>query len=61
MSDTIHDSKLPKDKKEILLQIIQTMLNDVNTKITHLGINNYIKIQEDVAKLIVPVLEDKLD
>ncbi|MCZ8344110.1 MAG: hypothetical protein O9301_13830 [Leptospira sp.] len=61
MSDTIHDSKLPEDKKQILQSLVQTLLNEVNTKITHLGINNYMKLQDDIAKILVPVIEDKID
>ncbi|ABZ98174.1 hypothetical protein EHQ92_13165 [Leptospira biflexa] len=61
MSDLIHDSKLPEDKKHTLILLIQTMLNDVNKQITHLGINNYMKLQEDIAKILVPVIEDKME
>lgn len=61
MSDTIHDSKIPEDKKIILVNLVQTLLNEINTKITHLGINNYMKLQEDISKILVPIIEDKLD
>ncbi|EOQ88387.1 hypothetical protein LEP1GSC202_3409 [Leptospira yanagawae serovar Saopaulo str. Sao Paulo = ATCC 700523] len=61
MSDLIHDSKLPEDKKHTLILLIQAMLNDVNKQITHLGINNYMKLQEEIAKILVPVIEDKME
>ncbi|EMY61189.1 hypothetical protein [Leptospira terpstrae] len=61
MSDLIHDSKLPADKKHILVLLIQTMLNDVNKQITHLGINNYMKLQDEIAKILVPIIEDKME
>ncbi len=61
MSDTIHNSKLNDETKNELEKIIKSMLNDVNTKIVHLGINNYMKMHDEIAKLLVPILEDKLD
>ncbi len=61
MSDLIHDSKLPEDKKHTLILLIQTMLNDVNKQITHLGINNYMRLQEEIAKILLPVIEDKME
>ncbi|EKJ88617.1 hypothetical protein EHQ23_17390 [Leptospira bourretii] len=61
MSDLIHDSKIPADKKHTLILLIQTMLNDVNKQITHLGINNYMKLQDEIAKILVPVIEDKME
>ncbi|TGN07916.1 hypothetical protein [Leptospira ilyithenensis] len=61
MSDFIHDSKLSATHKEELEKIIKTMLTEVNTRIAHLGINNFMRLNDDIAKIIVPLLEDKLD
>ncbi|MDZ4724514.1 MAG: hypothetical protein SH817_00045 [Leptospira sp.] len=61
MSDIIFNSKLPENKKAELDQMIKSMLNEINTKITHLGINNFVRINDEIAKIIVPLLEDKLN
>jgi hypothetical protein len=61
MSDIIFHSKLPDSQKEELDRLIKTLLNDVNTKITHLGINNFVRLNDEIAKILVPILEDKID
>jgi hypothetical protein len=61
MSDIIFHSKLPSGQKEELDRLIKSLLNDVNTKITHLGINNFVRLNDEIAKIMVPILEDKLD
>ncbi|TGN18205.1 hypothetical protein [Leptospira idonii] len=61
MSDIIHNSKLNDSHKQELERLIKSMLTEVNTKITHLGINNFMKLHDDIAGILVPILEDKLD
>lgn len=61
MTDRIHNSQIPNDKKLILIQLIQSMLNDVNKQVAHLGINNYTKLQEEISNLLVPIVEDSLN
>ncbi len=61
MSDIIFQSKLPEPQKEELDRLIKSLLNEINTKITHLGINNFVRLNDDIAKILVPVLEDKID
>ncbi|GBF48762.1 hypothetical protein LPTSP4_02620 [Leptospira ryugenii] len=61
MSDFIYTSKLPEEKKNILDKIIKDMLSEINTKIVHLGINNFVQLNDDIAKIVVPFVEDKLD
>ncbi|TGL59710.1 hypothetical protein EHQ58_08165 [Leptospira ognonensis] len=61
MSDIVFQSKLPDSQKAELDRLIKSLLNDVNTKITHLGINNFIRLNDEIAKILVPILEDKID
>ncbi|MCZ8158058.1 MAG: hypothetical protein O9264_18205 [Leptospira sp.] len=61
MSDIIFNSKLPKEHQAELDKLIKSLLNDVNTKITHLGINNFVRLNDDIAKILVPILEEKMD
>ncbi len=61
MSDIVFHSKLPPSQKEELDRLIKTLLNDVNTKIAHLGINNFVRLNDEIAKILVPLLEEKLD
>jgi hypothetical protein len=60
MVDPILNSSLSDAHKVDIDKIIQDMLNNINTNITHLGINNFQKLQEEIAKLVVPILEKKL-
>lgn len=61
MSDIVFQSKLPESQKEELDRLIKSLLNDINTKITHLGINNFVRLNDEIAKILVPILEDKID
>jgi hypothetical protein len=61
MSDIIFQSKLPNEQQAELDRLIKSLLNDINTKITHLGINNFVRINDEIAKILVPILEDKMD
>lgn len=61
MTEAIQDAKLTEQQKNDLDKIILNMLNEVNTKLTHLGINNFTRLQNEIAKILVPLLEEKLN